>query len=50
VLREVPEVAVTIGGHTHTGVAAPKNQDGREMVRVKSNSGALGRPDPRVLS
>jgi 2',3'-cyclic-nucleotide 2'-phosphodiesterase (5'-nucleotidase family) len=48
VLRDVPEVAVTIGGHTHTGVAAPRNRDGREMVRVKSNSGELGRLDLRV--
>jgi 2',3'-cyclic-nucleotide 2'-phosphodiesterase (5'-nucleotidase family) len=48
VLRDIPEVAVTIGGHVHTGVAIPKNRDGREMVRVKSSSGELGRLDLRV--
>ena len=48
VLRDVPEVAVTIGGHTHTGFTEPKSHDGREMVRVRSSSGELGRLDLQV--
>jgi 2',3'-cyclic-nucleotide 2'-phosphodiesterase (5'-nucleotidase family) len=48
VLRDVPEVAVTIGGHVHAGFTAPKNRDGRETVRVKSHGGEMGRLDLRV--
>jgi 2',3'-cyclic-nucleotide 2'-phosphodiesterase (5'-nucleotidase family) len=48
VLREAPEVALTVGGHTHAGVTEPKIRDGRAMVRVRSSSGELGRLDLQV--
>ena len=47
-LREVPEVAAVISGHTHAGLAAPKQRDGRLVVRVKAYGEEIGRLDLEV--
>jgi 2',3'-cyclic-nucleotide 2'-phosphodiesterase (5'-nucleotidase family) len=47
-LREVPEVAVVVSGHTHAGLAAPKQVDQRLVVRVKAYGEEIGRLDLEV--
>ena len=48
VLEQVPQVAVLVSGHIHTGIAEPRVVDGRIMVRVKSYTEELGRLDLEV--
>ena len=47
-LRDVPEVAAVISGHTHAGLESPKQQDGRVLVRVKAYGVEIGRLDLEV--
>jgi 5'-nucleotidase / UDP-sugar diphosphatase len=47
-LREVPEVPVIISGHTHAGLPAPKQLDGRLVVRVKAYGKEIGRLDLQI--
>jgi 2',3'-cyclic-nucleotide 2'-phosphodiesterase (5'-nucleotidase family) len=48
VLQSVPEVSISITGHSHIGMHAPLKLDGRGVVRVKGDSEELGRLDLRV--
>lgn len=48
VLKELPEVAVTIGGHVHAGLTEPKRFGDRLVVRVKAGGVELGRVDLEV--
>lgn len=48
ILHHLTEVPVTVSGHTHTGIPAPKSEDGRIVVRVVSSSRELGRLDMNV--
>ncbi len=48
VLNELPEVAVTIGGHIHAGLTEPKRAGDRLLVRVKAGGVELGRVDLEV--
>lgn len=45
VLRDAPEIPVTITGHVHTGISAAMEQDGRVLVRTKASTEELGRLD-----
>ena len=48
VLDTVPEIAVSITGHIHAGLAEAKSHDGRVLVRMKSYGEELGRLDLQV--
>lgn len=48
ILHEVPEVAVVVAGHTHTGYPSMMNVDGRVAVLVNSYGTELGRLDLKV--
>ena len=48
ILNTVPEIAVSITGHIHEGLAEAKSHDGRVLVRMKSYGGELGRLDLQV--
>jgi 2',3'-cyclic-nucleotide 2'-phosphodiesterase (5'-nucleotidase family) len=48
VLEQVPQVAVLVSGHVHTGITEPRVVDGRIMVRVKSYTEELGRLDLEI--
>ncbi len=48
VLEQVPQVAVLVSGHIHTGIAEPRVVDGRIMVRVKSYTEELGQLDLEI--
>jgi 2',3'-cyclic-nucleotide 2'-phosphodiesterase (5'-nucleotidase family) len=47
-LSDVSEVAVVVSGHRHAGMEAPKQRDGRLLVRVKAYGRELGRLDLQV--
>jgi 2',3'-cyclic-nucleotide 2'-phosphodiesterase (5'-nucleotidase family) len=47
-LESVPEIAVSITGHIHEGLAEAMSHDGRVMVRMKSYGGDLGRLELKV--
>ena len=48
VLDTVPEIAVSVTGHIHDGLAEAKSHDGRVLVRMKSYGEELGRLDLQV--
>jgi 2',3'-cyclic-nucleotide 2'-phosphodiesterase (5'-nucleotidase family) len=48
VLNSVPEIAVSITGHIHEGLAEAKSHDGRVLVRMKCYGEDLGRLDLQV--
>jgi 2',3'-cyclic-nucleotide 2'-phosphodiesterase (5'-nucleotidase family) len=47
-LRDVPEVSVIISGHSHAGLDAPKEVDGRVLVRVRAYGEEIGRLDLQI--
>lgn len=47
-LREVPEIDVIIGGHSHAGLERPKVYAGRIAVRVRAYGVELGRLDLEI--
>jgi 2',3'-cyclic-nucleotide 2'-phosphodiesterase (5'-nucleotidase family) len=48
ILKSVPEIAVLVTGHIHTGMPEAMSQDGRVVVRVKSYGQELGRLELKV--
>jgi len=48
VLNGLPEIPVTISGHMHGGLTAPRKVDDRILVRVRQNAVELGRLDLKV--
>jgi 2',3'-cyclic-nucleotide 2'-phosphodiesterase (5'-nucleotidase family) len=48
VLDSVPEIAVSITGHIHEGLAEAESHDGRVLVRMKCYGEELGRLDLQV--
>jgi 2',3'-cyclic-nucleotide 2'-phosphodiesterase (5'-nucleotidase family) len=48
VLQQLPDVSISITGHSHIGMPKAAEQDGRIQVRVKGNGEELGRIDLRV--
>lgn len=48
ILRDVPEVSVVVGGHSHAGYPAMMKTDGRVAVLVRANGDQLGRLDLQV--
>lgn len=48
VLESVPEIAVSVTGHIHSGLTAALSHDGRVLVRMKSYGEELGRLDLKV--
>lgn len=48
VLEHVPEIAVTVSGHIHSGMAQPLQQDNRVVVRVRGYGEELGRLELKV--
>jgi 5'-nucleotidase / UDP-sugar diphosphatase len=50
ILREVPEVAVVVSGHSHSGIEAPAEVEGRVAVRVRAYGVEVGRLDLQVDS
>lgn len=47
-LAEVPDVAVTVSGHAHKGLAEAVSEDGRVLVRTKAYGEELGRLDLEI--
>lgn len=48
ILHTIPQVAVVVAGHEHTGYSSLKKIDGRVAVQLKSYGVELGRLDLRV--
>ena len=48
ILREIPEVAVVVAGHTHTGYPKMMNVDGRVAVLPQAYGVELGRLDLKI--
>ncbi len=48
ILKQVPEVSVVVGGHSHEGYPAMMNVDGRVAVLVRSYGAQLGRLDLKL--
>lgn len=48
ILKQVPEVSVVVGGHSHEGYPAMMNVDGRVAVLVRSYGVQLGRLDLKI--
>jgi 2',3'-cyclic-nucleotide 2'-phosphodiesterase (5'-nucleotidase family) len=48
VLKNAPEISVTVSGHLHNGLPQALNQDGRVLVRVRGYAEELGRLEVKV--
>jgi 2',3'-cyclic-nucleotide 2'-phosphodiesterase (5'-nucleotidase family) len=48
ILRDAPEIAAVISGHSHAGLEFPRSHGGRMVVRVKAYGVEIGRLDMEV--